>query len=223
MKIFKFVLPIFFLLILFRPALAQEKNIYFFYGDGCPHCANEEVFLEELKNDFPEIEIKFYEVWNNLDNVRFLESVSRKLNLDIPGVPILIVGDKHFVGFHSAETTGKEIEEAVRDYIERDCLDLVASMLDGEKGGECDHGCDKGDLECLHDCGCSVDHIQEEKALDKINIPILGEIEIKDFSLFGLTSIIAFLDGFNPFSIISLANFFISISFSSSINCIAFA
>lgn len=198
MKIFKFVLPIFFLLILFRPALAQEKNIYFFYGDGCPHCSNEEVFLEELKNDFPEIRIKSYEVWNNLDNARFLESVSRKLNLDISGVPVLIVGDKHFVGFHSAETTGKEIEESVRDYMERDCLDLVASMLDEGKGSECNHGCDKGDQECLHNCGCSVDHIQEEKALDKINIPLLGEIEIKDFSLLGLTAIIAFLDGFNP-------------------------
>ena len=33
----------------------EEKiNVYFFYGDGCPHCAKEEEFLEEVKKDVEE-------------------------------------------------------------------------------------------------------------------------------------------------------------------------
>lgn len=196
-KIFKFILPIFFLFLFFSPARAEGKNIYFFYGDGCPHCNREEEFLEELKEDFPEISIQAYEVWNHVDNARFLATVGRKLNLDISGIPVLIVGDDCFVGFHSKETTGGEIRKAVENYLERDCLDRVASTLDGEKKSDCEHGCESEDEECLHDCGCSAD-AWENETLEKINIPLLGEIKIKDFSLISLTAIIAFLDGFNP-------------------------
>ena len=48
----------------------EEKiNVYFFYGDGCPHCAKEEEFLEELKNEYGDkVNIFYYETWNNVDN-----------------------------------------------------------------------------------------------------------------------------------------------------------
>ena len=43
---------------------ASEVNIYFFWGEGCPHCFKEKPFLEQLKGKYPEVRIHEYEVWN---------------------------------------------------------------------------------------------------------------------------------------------------------------
>ena len=52
-----------------RPVLAANPVvIYFFWGDGCPHCAEAEPFLEKLAKRYPEVEIRYYEVWNNEEN-----------------------------------------------------------------------------------------------------------------------------------------------------------
>ena len=46
----KKILYIIIFLVLFFPNMVfaeqKEMNIYLFYGDGCPHCAAEEKFLE---------------------------------------------------------------------------------------------------------------------------------------------------------------------------------
>ena len=39
-------------------------NIYLFRGDGCPHCAKAEEFLEEY-SDNDNVEVYDYEVWYN--------------------------------------------------------------------------------------------------------------------------------------------------------------
>ena len=42
-----------------NPALGkiQEKQVtvYLFYGDGCPHCSDEKVFLEQLESENPNV------------------------------------------------------------------------------------------------------------------------------------------------------------------------
>ena len=41
-----------FLIIPFKVnALEKDINIYLFYGDGCPHCAAEEKFLDSYLSD----------------------------------------------------------------------------------------------------------------------------------------------------------------------------
>ena len=52
------------------PAYAQDSasagrntvKIYFFWGDGCPHCANEKKFLDDMKKNHPGIIVESYEV-----------------------------------------------------------------------------------------------------------------------------------------------------------------
>jgi hypothetical protein len=71
MKIFlKIFFPLLFLFILIRPVSAHgDKVLYFFYGDGCPHCAKEEKFLDSvISQKYPHLEIKRFEVWKNMDN-----------------------------------------------------------------------------------------------------------------------------------------------------------
>ncbi|MCW1296940.1 MAG: hypothetical protein OH319_04635 [Candidatus Parvarchaeota archaeon] len=79
---------------------AQEKKIciYFFYGLGCPHCANVEPYLDNLEKKYPEIDIKRFEVYYNKTNQEIFNKFCDVYCVDIKGVPIVFVGDKFLVG-----------------------------------------------------------------------------------------------------------------------------
>ena len=56
---------------------AKEENdvtLYFFHGDGCPHCAEEEIFLKTLPEKYPYLTIVDYETWHNEENDDFLKN-----------------------------------------------------------------------------------------------------------------------------------------------------
>jgi len=163
----------------FVSAEANPVNVYFFWGDGCPHCAKEEVFLEFLKNKYPQIELHSYEVWKNSDNRQLLAELGKKLNINVSGVPFTVVGEEHFVGWYDEKSTGQAIEDAVKCAIETGCRDVAGEVIavDGQKK----------------------EQKKENAAIpQKINVPMIGEIEIKNFSLPVLAVVIGALDGFNP-------------------------
>ncbi|MFA7377834.1 MAG: hypothetical protein WCZ15_03470, partial [Patescibacteria group bacterium] len=90
-----FSLLFLFLLFFASPLKAQNENvtIYLFYGDGCPHCAQEKEFIyQELKPDYPNLEIKEYEIYKNRKNAIFLQKVARILNARVDGVPFSVIG-----------------------------------------------------------------------------------------------------------------------------------
>lgn len=185
-KIFKIIIALSFFFISADFALAQNKvNLYFFYGDGCPHCAKEEQLLNQLEKENENINIYRYEVWNNYENSMLLSKLGRELNLDISGVPALLVGDKSFAGYLNYETTGTRIKSAVADYIEYGCEDKAGAIINnqsrsGQNSNE--HG------KCA-----------ENKELpESIKLPLIGEVEMKNFSLPLLTLALGIADGFNP-------------------------
>jgi len=200
LKLLKIILPAFLLFILIQPALAQDKiNLYFFYGNGCPHCAKEEKFLNKLEKERGDIKIYRYEVWYNRDNAHFLSDLGKKLNLDTSGVPLLVIGNKSIAGYYSDQTTGEKIKEIINYYTVNECSDVVASILaENGKISGCPHGCEPGDQECIHNCGCQADKISGPETPETINVPLFGEIEIKTVSLPAFTVLMGALDGFNP-------------------------
>jgi len=183
-----------------KPVLAEEKqNFYFFYGNGCPHCAKEEKFLDKIEADYKNIAVKRYEIWHNLDNAKLFKEVAQKTGLHITGVPVLIIGDEIVTGYHSDETTGAEILSIIDRLETKECVDLVAPIADKESQiGICKHSCEQNDTKCIHDCGCGADIKDDTDSAKTISIPIFGPIEIKNLSLPALTFLIAALDGFNP-------------------------
>jgi thiol-disulfide isomerase/thioredoxin len=46
--------------------------VYFFWGDGCPHCKEEKPFLNEMKKKYPRMNIIEREVWYNKENAAIL-------------------------------------------------------------------------------------------------------------------------------------------------------
>lgn len=198
-KVIRISLIILFLFSFIKPVFADNQvNLYFFYGNGCPHCAKEEIFLDNLERENENIKIYSYEVWNNRENGKLLSRIGKELNLDITGVPVLIISDQAIVGYYSEDTTGAKIKAIISDYLTNGCEDLVAPIIGLDKSdSQCIHGCDQEDEECIHDCGCQFTE-QTRELPEKINLPLIGEIRTKNLSLPALTIIIAAIDGFNP-------------------------
>lgn len=93
----------------------QKATLYYFWGEGCPHCAKAKVFLEKMKQKYPELQIKDYEVWYNPENAKLFEKMLKEHGARPPyGVPTFFIGDRYISGYHSDETTGREIEEEIR-------------------------------------------------------------------------------------------------------------
>lgn len=107
---------------IFAPqVLSGEKiEVYFFWGEGCPHCAKEKVFLEKLEKKYPEIEIKSYEVYYNSENQKLFQEFAKKYNVQQLGVPLTIIGEKFFLGYRDDETSGKEIENYLQKILKEE-------------------------------------------------------------------------------------------------------
>lgn len=116
----------------------QEKdkiNIYFFYGDGCPHCAKEERFFEDFKKTYGDFcNIYMYETWYNDENLDLMKSAKKKMKDDVNiSVPYTVIGDKSFSGY--SDYVGTKIEEYAKNYLNIDSEDNsdVISVVDKNK------------------------------------------------------------------------------------------
>jgi len=118
-KVFWLLLIIIFLLFGAKVnfSLAQNQaEIHFFYSAICPHCAKEEEFLKELKNQYPEIEIKKYEVISSQENQKILNEFYEKYQVPAGKrgwVPVTFTSTKYFIGFN--EQVAKEIESCIKE------------------------------------------------------------------------------------------------------------
>jgi thiol-disulfide isomerase/thioredoxin len=159
---------------------AQETkdtvNVYFFWGEGCPHCAKEKPFLEQLQLKYPQVRVQSYEIWKNAENREMLVEFGKRLNATVNGVPFTVVGEKYVVGWMDESTTGAQIEDAVRCAIESGCRDVGLELSN-----------DPSEVP-----------VRENAIPETITLPILGEVRTKTLSLPVFTIIIAALDGFNP-------------------------
>jgi len=84
---------------------------YFFWGQGCPHCAKEKVFLEELKQKYSNLEIRDFEIYYNSENAKFWREICAKYNVQPIGVPMSFIGDKVFIGFAENPIPETEISQ----------------------------------------------------------------------------------------------------------------
>ena len=57
-------------------------DLLFFWGDGCPHCAAEQAWLDEVRPEYPAITIHEFEVWHDEANRAVLLEVAQDLGFD---------------------------------------------------------------------------------------------------------------------------------------------
>lgn len=115
-----------FLLILITILLANfiyaEENktcIYFFYGNGCPHCAKVEPLIKELEKR-PDIEVQEFEIYNNTDNSHLLSTFFTVLKIsdEEKGIPAVFISKTYLTG-------------------DVNILNRLEKMINEYKGAEC--------------------------------------------------------------------------------------
>ncbi len=113
-----FLAVLFLILSSFNFVLAEEKTVQidFFYSSTCPHCAEEEKFLEELKQKYPEVEIKEYEIFRYPENQKILSEFYAKYEVSEKyqgRVPITFTSTNYFLGFD--ENIAQDIENCIKE------------------------------------------------------------------------------------------------------------
>ncbi len=78
----------------------NKVNIYFFWGNGCPHCEEEFKFLKSIETEYGKyFTLNTFEVWHSKDNAKILEQFANAMRDEVKGVPYTIIGNKTFSGF----------------------------------------------------------------------------------------------------------------------------
>ena len=158
-----------------NPDRLRDKNsaptLHLFWGKGCPHCEEEKKFIAGLKENFPGLVVREYEVWQDRQNAALFDKVMRSAGRKPAAVPATVIGKKLFIGFNVQ--TAKGIEDAVSRCFLEGCPDALASAYG-------DAGAISGD---------------DRKAL---SLPHLGSVDAEKISVPVLTVVLAGLDSFNP-------------------------
>lgn len=170
---------------------AEERivNIHLFYGEGCPHCAAEEEFLEEYLKDKPNVKLYTYEVWDSAENQKLMAEVQKQMGTSGSGVPYTIIGKRTLIGYADG-TTDENIKKYVEYYLneENDYRDYAGEITGVSEKKDTITSVDE-------------DNETEEKESDiyeEVDVPVLGKINARDVSLPLLAVVLGFVDGFNP-------------------------
>lgn len=184
-----------------EPTVAQHSSdenavIYMFGRDDCGFCKEQFAWLEEEGIPYNYLNItedeRANELWAALAEKHGTSKVT----------PITVVGDEVFIGFNGPETTGQRILAAVDDIDETDIRTPQdnlerAPVIDevGEAAGCTGTSCTAGD---------SMAYV--------FDLPFLGIVNLKYFSLVTLSIVLGVIDGFNPCAMWVLVTFLVLLS-----------
>lgn len=114
MKKLKIVLLLLLLLIIPTNTFAiNEVNIYLFYSDACNICEQEKIYLEALKQRYPNMRVYAYEVGNS-DNNNLMLKAKNLYNQTGSGVPFTVIGDSAYLGF--SQNSKALVQKKVYEY-----------------------------------------------------------------------------------------------------------
>ncbi len=113
----------FFLLLSSGLVLAEEKCVYVFYGQGCPHCGEVIEHTEYLKEQYPDLQVEYFEVYLNSTNLGLLTQYFDAFNIPemSRGVPIVLVDDVYYLG---DKPVIDNLENKLTEYDNLDCPSL---------------------------------------------------------------------------------------------------
>lgn len=118
---------------------AEEKepiNVYLFKSSTCPHCADALEFFEELQTD-SEYQSYFrlvaLETNGNSEeiqaNVDLAKKVSTYFGEVFEGVPVIVIGEKHYVGYSSS--MNEDLKNDIITTYHNDTQDVVEGIKNG--------------------------------------------------------------------------------------------
>ena len=172
---------------------SSEVVVYMLGRDDCGFCKAQKEWMEEEG-----IVYEYLNIIEDDESARLFTAIAEKHDTS-KVTPLTIVGERAILGFNGSETTGAAIKAAIKaaaetnirtpqEHLER------APVQDVALGGGCtDMICDAGLA------GTPTGYI--------FDLPFVGIVDLKSFSLFSLSALLGVIDGFNPCAMWVLVTF----------------
>lgn len=179
--------------------------IYFFWGDGCPHCAAAKPFLAELEERYPSVVVRAYEVWEHAENRVPFFGMTAKFGFEPTAVPTIFIGDRYWVGY-SEDPYAKEIESVVAACARDGCVDAGAGVVEPLPTPTALPVVQSQSVARAADNEANAAAVAPTSppvapAASTLTLPLIGAVDLGAHSLLFSTALIAFVDGINPCSL----------------------
>ncbi len=158
-------------------------TLLYFYSPTCPHCQAAKPWLEQFARDNPWLQVKRYSVKDNREHARLYFNTAKSLGVEALSTPGFVFCRQVVIGYDTAETTGKQLAEALTACHERRLTNPGAPDATAAPDGS---------------GGATGASAAEEKAGTTVSVPFLGTVDAKALSLPILTVVLAGMDAFNP-------------------------
>jgi cytochrome c biogenesis protein CcdA/glutaredoxin len=154
----------------------ERVHIYFFSSATCPHCQAQAPFLEGLSQRHEAVVLEVFELGSSRRHHELFARMAHSHGLDGSSVPTVMVGGRGWVGD----------SQLIRDQIEQQVFLCLARACP--------------DSRQLAELGAVAIAPESNEGL-QINLPWVGQIDLRVQPLTLSTALIAFIDGFNPCSL----------------------
>jgi glutaredoxin len=166
-----------------KPPIGKEQiesDLEVFVRQGCPHCGKAKTFLSQLEQRYPQLKVTVHDIGQDPQALLRLKTLAAKFDMTQLGVPAFYVRGELVVGFQSAETTGKHLEE------------LLGRPPPGT--GPVSEGICPLDPEMP----CPPESTSEAIGGRSLHLPFFGNWTLPELGLPLFTLFLGLLDGFNP-------------------------
>lgn len=172
---------------------SSEVVVYMLGRDDCGFCKQQVEWMVEAG-----IQYEYLNIIDDDEAARLFDEITAKHDTS-KVTPLTIVGERAILGFNGPNTTGESIRSAILAAADTDVrtpqehLDR-APVQDVIVGGGCtDLICDAG--------------VAGGEARYVFDLPLVGIVDLKSFSLFSLSLLLGVIDGFNPCAMWVLVTF----------------
>lgn len=157
-----------------------ESDLEVFVRQGCPHCDKAKSYLTRLKQQYPKVTVTIRDIGEDPQALLRLKTLAAKFGISQLGVPAFYARGVLLIGFESAETTGKQLEEL-----------LGRPPPDAGTSSE-------GACPLEPDMPCPPVSTQSDAGVTSVQVPFFGDRTLPELGLPLFTLFLGLLDGFNP-------------------------
>jgi len=184
-------------------ASAQTDNgdtqpiVYMLGRDDCGFCKKQVEWMNAEG-----IPYEYLNIIEDDEAARLFVSIAEKHEAS-KVTPLTVIGERVILGFNGPDTTGASIKAAIESAQDTD-IRTPQEHLDRAPAQEVTVGGGCSDISC--DAGASGTNTYI------FDLPILGIVDLKSFSLFTLSALLGVIDGFNPCAMWVLITFLVLLS-----------
>ena len=151
-----------------------------FWEPGCPFCKRAKDFLESRPESRDWLRVNAIDISASNAALTQFERAIRIFAIQQPGVPLMIIGRQHFIGFDDAAHMGETLLETARACRQKNCIGFATLIAEGLPA---------------HPPGAT---LPTSPPPTEIKLPLIGTVSLAALSLPALTVLLAAVDGFNP-------------------------